>query len=137
MESSAPGQPRPRRASCAYIIQTPHADPSTSCCALQSFSLAGARVKYCESRYLEAFAHTAPRAARRGRRPRRAPDGRDRPVFHDEAPSAAIVHNWFDWFKSGRTNLTDDLCEGRPSAAMTEDYISAMRLVLETDRRLI
>lgn len=40
--------------------------------------------------------------------------------FHDEAPSRATVYNWFNEFKRGRTNLTDDLREGRPSTATTE-----------------
>ncbi|GBP22631.1 hypothetical protein EVAR_13911_1 [Eumeta japonica] len=39
-------------------------------------------------------------------------------------------------FKRGRTNLTDNLCEERSSLATTEDNISAVRLMIETDKRV-
>ncbi|GBP22687.1 hypothetical protein EVAR_13968_1 [Eumeta japonica] len=45
-------------------------------------------------------------------------------AFHDEAPTLATVYNWFNKIKRGRTNLTDDLREGRPSTAMTEDIMT-------------
>ncbi|GBP82186.1 hypothetical protein EVAR_62709_1 [Eumeta japonica] len=57
-------------------------------------------------------------------------------AFYDEAPSLAIVYNWFNEFKQGRTNLTDDLHDGRPSTATTED-VSAVRLMIETGKRVI
>lgn len=57
-------------------------------------------------------------------------------AFHDEAPSRATVYNWFNEFKRGRTNLTDDLREGRPSTATTEDNISVVRRMIETDKRV-
>ncbi|GBP51619.1 hypothetical protein EVAR_96215_1 [Eumeta japonica] len=41
-------------------------------------------------------------------------------TFHDESPFLATVSNRFNEFKRGRTNLTDDLREGRPSRATTE-----------------
>lgn len=56
--------------------------------------------------------------------------------FHDEAPSRATVYNWFNEFKRGRTNLTDDLREGRPSTATTEDNIRVVRRMIETDKRV-
>ncbi|GBP70155.1 hypothetical protein EVAR_52740_1 [Eumeta japonica] len=40
-----------------------------------------------------------------------------------------------DEFKRGRTNLTDNLREGCPSTATTED-ISAVRLMVKTDKRV-
>ncbi|GBP11279.1 Spermine oxidase [Eumeta japonica] len=40
-------------------------------------------------------------------------------ALHDESWSLAAVYNWFNEFKRGRTNLTDDLREGRPSTATT------------------
>ncbi|GBP86297.1 hypothetical protein EVAR_62311_1 [Eumeta japonica] len=49
-------------------------------------------------------------------------------AFHDESPSLAIVYNSFNDRKRGRSNLTDDLREGRPSTATTEDKISAVCL---------
>ncbi|GBP18631.1 Putative uncharacterized protein FLJ37770 [Eumeta japonica] len=48
----------------------------------------------------------------------------------------AIVYNWFNGFKRGRTNLTDDLREGGPSTAITEDTIGAVQLMIETDKRV-
>ncbi|GBP50366.1 hypothetical protein EVAR_32611_1 [Eumeta japonica] len=39
-------------------------------------------------------------------------------------------------FKDRRTNLTDDLRDGRPSTATTEDDIRAVRLMIETDKRV-
>ncbi|GBP37014.1 hypothetical protein EVAR_31012_1 [Eumeta japonica] len=38
-----------------------------------------------------------------------------------------------DAFKRGRINLTDDLREGCPSMATTEEDISAVRVTIETD----
>ncbi|GBP58972.1 hypothetical protein EVAR_97347_1 [Eumeta japonica] len=42
----------------------------------------------------------------------------------------------FNEFKRGRTDLTEDLREGRPSTATTDDNVSALRLMIETDRRV-
>ncbi|GBP44151.1 hypothetical protein EVAR_31595_1 [Eumeta japonica] len=50
-------------------------------------------------------------------------------TFHDEAPSFAAVHNRYNEFKRGRTDLTDYRREGRPSTATTEDSISAVWLM--------
>ncbi|GBP11858.1 hypothetical protein EVAR_74498_1 [Eumeta japonica] len=45
----------------------------------------------------------------------------------------------FNEFKPGRTNLTDspDLVERRPSTATTEDNISAVRLMIQREKRVI
>ncbi|GBP06789.1 hypothetical protein EVAR_92713_1 [Eumeta japonica] len=51
-----------------------------------------------------------------------------------EALSFAIVYNWFNEFTRGHTNLTDDLRDGPPSKATTEDDVSAVRLMIETDK---
>ncbi|XP_052753346.1 histone-lysine N-methyltransferase SETMAR-like [Galleria mellonella] len=42
----------------------------------------------------------------------------------------------FNEFKRGNTNLTDDVHEGRPSTATTEDNISVVRHMIETDKRV-
>ncbi|XP_052755359.1 protein GVQW3-like [Galleria mellonella] len=60
----------------------------------------------------------------------------DRLAFYDEAWSRATVYNWFNEFKRGRTNFTDDVHEGRPSTATTEDNISVVRRMIETDKRV-
>ncbi|GBP30337.1 Tyrosine-protein phosphatase non-receptor type 7 [Eumeta japonica] len=57
-------------------------------------------------------------------------------AFHDEIPSHATVYNSFNDFKRDPTNLTDNLHEGRPSTATTEDNISAVQLMIETDKRV-
>ncbi|GBP75095.1 Histone-lysine N-methyltransferase SETMAR [Eumeta japonica] len=49
--------------------------------------------------------------------------------------SLATLYNWFIEFKPGSTILTEDLREGHPFTSTTEENISAMRLVIETDRR--
>ncbi|GBP59087.1 hypothetical protein EVAR_48063_1 [Eumeta japonica] len=53
--------------------------------------------------------------------------------YHDEVPSLAIVCNWFNEVKGGRTNLTDDMREGRPSTAKTTSHV---RLTIRTDKRV-
>ncbi|GBP47207.1 hypothetical protein EVAR_38319_1 [Eumeta japonica] len=61
-------------------------------------------------------------------------------AFHIKTPSLATIYNWFNEFKRGRTNLTDDLRKRRlfgkgregSSTATTED-IGAVQLMIETD----
>ncbi|GBP51502.1 Putative uncharacterized protein FLJ37770 [Eumeta japonica] len=50
-------------------------------------------------------------------------------TFHDEAPPLATVYNWFNEFKRGPTNLTDDLREGRPSTSTIQDNAGAVLMV--------
>ncbi|GBP00620.1 Putative uncharacterized protein FLJ37770 [Eumeta japonica] len=54
----------------------------------------------------------------------------------NEAPSLAIVYNWFNELDRGRTDPTDDLREGRPSTATSEGNISSVLLMIETDERV-
>ncbi|GBP51970.1 hypothetical protein EVAR_45819_1 [Eumeta japonica] len=56
-------------------------------------------------------------------------------LIHDGAPFLANVYNWLNEFKRGPINFSDDLCEGRPSTATIEDNSSAVRLMIETDKR--
>ncbi|GBP27881.1 hypothetical protein EVAR_14070_1 [Eumeta japonica] len=58
-------------------------------------------------------------------------------AFHNQAQSLAVVYNWFNEFKCGHINLTDDLREGCPSMATTEDNIGVVRLMIETNKRVI
>ncbi|GBP83780.1 Putative uncharacterized protein FLJ37770 [Eumeta japonica] len=71
---------------------------------------------------------------------RRRPGGRRlvllRLGLHDEAPFLATVYNWFNKVQRGRTDLTDDLREGRPSKATTGDNISVLRLMIKTNIRV-
>ncbi|GBP94677.1 hypothetical protein EVAR_69791_1 [Eumeta japonica] len=48
----------------------------------------------------------------------------------------ATVYKWFNEFKCGRINLTDDLRDGDPSKEMAEDNMSVVRLMIETDKRI-
>ncbi|GBP37983.1 hypothetical protein EVAR_84970_1 [Eumeta japonica] len=60
-------------------------------------------------------------------------------AFYYEVPSLGTVYDWFNEFKRGRINLTDDLREGCPSAATTEDVVFGGRVVclmIQTDKRL-
>ncbi|GBP80625.1 hypothetical protein EVAR_59473_1 [Eumeta japonica] len=45
------------------------------------------------------------------------------------------VYKQFNEFERGRTNLTSDLRESRPTTATTEDNISAVRLMTASDKR--
>ncbi|GBP48281.1 hypothetical protein EVAR_43001_1 [Eumeta japonica] len=49
-----------------------------------------------------------------------------------DAPSQDLSNE----FKRGHTNLPDDLREARSSTTMTEDNINAMRLMIETDKKV-
>ncbi|GBP93435.1 hypothetical protein EVAR_63811_1 [Eumeta japonica] len=71
-----------------------------------------------------------------GRRWRGNESGRGRLRFavHDETPSFGTVYYGF---KRGHNNLTDDLSEGRPSTVTTDDNVSAVRLMIETDKTVI
>ncbi|GBP76725.1 hypothetical protein EVAR_11832_1 [Eumeta japonica] len=57
-------------------------------------------------------------------------------AFHDEDPSLSTLYNWFILLKRGPTNLTDDLRRGHLSMVTTEDNISAVRPMIETDKRV-
>ncbi|GBP84303.1 hypothetical protein EVAR_103591_1 [Eumeta japonica] len=48
-----------------------------------------------------------------------------------------LAYNWFDEFKRSHFNLTDDIREGRPSTVTTENNISAVRLMIETAKKVI
>ncbi|GBP14709.1 hypothetical protein EVAR_9614_1 [Eumeta japonica] len=57
-------------------------------------------------------------------------------VLNDKASSFSTACNWFNEFENDGTNLTDDLRERRLSTAVTEDNVSAVRLTIETDKRV-
>ncbi|GBP34551.1 hypothetical protein EVAR_85271_1 [Eumeta japonica] len=50
--------------------------------------------------------------------------------------SRVSSYNWYNSFKRGRTILIDDLREGRPSMATTEDNINAVRLMKKIDKKV-
>ncbi|XP_047523584.1 uncharacterized protein LOC125062015 [Pieris napi] len=57
-------------------------------------------------------------------------------AFLNEAPSRATIYSWFNEFKRGHSNLNDDPHEGRSLTATTEDIISAVRRVIQEDKRV-
>lgn len=57
-------------------------------------------------------------------------------AFGDEAPSRAMVFRWFAEFKRGRRSFEDEPRSGRPSTAVTEDNVGAVRSMLQHDRRI-
>jgi transposase len=57
-------------------------------------------------------------------------------AIYDEAPSRATAYNWFNELKHGRSNLTDYLRKGQPSIVITDDNISVVRRMIETDKRV-
>ncbi|GBP81731.1 hypothetical protein EVAR_59670_1 [Eumeta japonica] len=56
-------------------------------------------------------------------------------ALHAAATPQKQVKILYKLFERGRINLTDDLREGRPSTATTED-ISAVRLMIETEGKM-
>ncbi|GBP26714.1 hypothetical protein EVAR_23485_1 [Eumeta japonica] len=54
----------------------------------------------------------------------------------DEAPCKTTVYNWFAEFKRGRVNLSDEFRDDRPSTAVNNKNIDAVRRMIETDRHV-
>lgn len=57
-------------------------------------------------------------------------------VFEDEAPSRSTVFRWYLQFQRGIYKLDDDVRTGRPSTAVSEENIIAVRKLLSDDRRI-
>ena len=56
-------------------------------------------------------------------------------AFGDEAPSNRTVYNWFTEFQRGRTFLSDEFREGRPSTSVATN-VDAVREMIERDRHI-
>ena len=54
-------------------------------------------------------------------------------AFGDEAPSNRTVYNWFVEFQRGRTFLSDEFHEGRPSTSVVATNVDAVREMIERD----
>ncbi|GBP60500.1 Putative uncharacterized protein FLJ37770 [Eumeta japonica] len=59
-----------------------------------------------------------------------------RTAFGDEAPYKNTVYNWFADFKRGRFSLSGEFRDGRPSTAVNNKNIDAVRRMIETDRHV-
>lgn len=57
-------------------------------------------------------------------------------VFSDQAPSYATAKNWFCNFRRGRESLEDDPRSGRPAEAVTPENVSAVKQMIQSDRRV-
>lgn len=56
-------------------------------------------------------------------------------VFGVQAMSRSTVFRWLDLLKTGRDSLEDDPRQGRPSTAVSDKSVAAVKNVLEDDRR--
>ncbi|GBP76320.1 hypothetical protein EVAR_59266_1 [Eumeta japonica] len=59
-----------------------------------------------------------------------------RTVFGDEAPYKTTIYNWFAEFKHSLVNLDDEFRDCRPSTAVNNKNIVAMRRMIKTDRHV-
>lgn len=57
-------------------------------------------------------------------------------VWGEACPSRTTVFDWARRFAEGRTELTDDPREGRPSTAVTPEMIEAVEQIVMGDRRI-
>ena len=57
-------------------------------------------------------------------------------TFGDKAPCKTTIYSWFAEFKRGRVNLSDEFRDGRPSTAVNNKNIDAVRLMIKTDRHV-
>jgi hypothetical protein len=57
-------------------------------------------------------------------------------AYKDEAMSRTRVFEWYSQFKNGREEVEDEQRAGRPSTSKTEDNVTKIRDLLNTDRRL-
>ena len=57
-------------------------------------------------------------------------------AFGDEAPSNRTIYNCFAEFQRGRTFLSDEFHEGRPSTSVVATNVDAVREMIERDRHI-
>ncbi|GBP39549.1 Putative uncharacterized protein FLJ37770 [Eumeta japonica] len=55
-------------------------------------------------------------------------------AFGREAPRLSTVRQWYAEFDRGRVSLRDEIREGRPSAAITEENVATVRQLIEENR---
>ena len=55
---------------------------------------------------------------------------------HDEAPSNRTDCHWFAEFQRGRTFVSDEFREGRPSTSIVATNADAVREMIERDRHI-
>lgn len=57
-------------------------------------------------------------------------------AFSNEAPSKTTIYRWYAEFQRGRLSLTDDVREGRPKSAVTQENVDAVRQLIKEDRHV-
>lgn len=57
-------------------------------------------------------------------------------VYGDNCPTRQTIYSWYHQFVHGRESIQDDHRDGRPSTANNEENVSAIREMIEHDRRL-
>lgn len=57
-------------------------------------------------------------------------------AFGNEASSKTTIYRWYSDFKRNRVSLTDDVREGRPKSAVTQENIDAVRQMIKDDRHV-
>jgi len=58
-------------------------------------------------------------------------------AFGDKAPSNRTVYNWFAEFQRGRTFVSNEFREGRPSTSVVATNVNTVREMIERDRHII
>ncbi|GBP90273.1 hypothetical protein EVAR_62926_1 [Eumeta japonica] len=57
-------------------------------------------------------------------------------VLDDEVTRKTTIYDWFAKFKLARVDRNDECRDGRPSTAVNNKHIDAVRPMMETDRHL-
>ncbi|CAF4656764.1 unnamed protein product [Rotaria sp. Silwood2] len=57
-------------------------------------------------------------------------------AWGDQAPSDRTILNWFDGYERGKLAVSDSPRSGRPRAAVTDETIDAVRLMIDDDPHL-
>lgn len=57
-------------------------------------------------------------------------------AFGDEAPSKTTIYRWYSEFQRGRVSLMDDVREGRPKSAVSQENVDVVRQLVKEDRHV-
>lgn len=57
-------------------------------------------------------------------------------AFNDEAPAKTTIYRWYSEFQRGRVSLTDEVREGRPKSAVTQENVDVVRRMINEDRHV-
>lgn len=57
-------------------------------------------------------------------------------ALKQEAQSKTMVYQWYQEFKSGRDNFSDEYRSDRPNTAVTPENVEAVRQLIKEDRNI-